>query len=988
MFVLQILVVVFIIGFLFGRSNTKQYVTKYYELKRKLESELQASKNKQVREVLSRTLGIQVPSQYTDNHVEDSTHNKNVIAEPWQPEPPTENIQTTPLVYEEKTAQSVVGISEPHNDFAIKNYVDNTSLLLYFGAFLFITSVGLFVAFGDVEGVQRTALVALVALLMYGSGFYLWNTKKKLQQVGEAFIGIGMMAIPFVGITAYNNNSTGSNAASIWLVTSIVALLMYAATIIYLRTTFVSYLLIGSLVSLSQSFVGITESPVYYFIWMLAITGILMQFLSLFSRTITPLRDASSSSGQIFIPIALFASVFASTTQGIGQLAMTTGLATLYYGLLAITDRLNRQSYLGLTHVLAIVTTLLTVYAMTESFSVLASTLIALSIIHALAIFVFKRYLQSDITHQNIMLITAMFIVIFSIIEYEPVTIVFGVMTFFVLSSLIAFVYRYMYSLLFSLGSWIALSYAVGQLLPSQRLESIEQAILSTIFVIPFIIILAFKKFGPDQLWQQAVNNFFLAGLIIALGVSLSSTPYEILFMSLWLFAIATTANELSKISDNSCRYVSLLFAGTPLLYAVLAQTHLNEPGYFTIATLLLLVITILQALRYKFEFARWLSTISWLLLPIALTADKVMGLTWTSAHVLWLYSIVVLVLSISRAIARGKILPNYNVPLASLAKSSSQSYLIGMLTAAGIVYVASFGTSGYSSVVPALYIVVLTIYLTWHFKTVEKSNYFAGILPLFAQLALLRLIEPYSETSKLLEIDKAVLFPLLSSAIATCFYFLYATQTKNDEKYDSSLTKKDFYTVAILTLFIAPASFIFTGEVSWAMPATLMIAGGILLSYNWHNTQSNKEIIGALIFFGLLWLLNYFGIDNIQIYTHLLAALFALYAYIRHTLKDTAITDQYLLAMLATSTVPLILQSLGSDSGESLGLWLLLEQTGFFLLGIAIRKPFVTKWGLYVAIGAVLYQLRDLGWAMLAVLSLFIIGIAIYRALKQPDDK
>lgn len=91
---------------------------------------------------------------------------------------------------------------------------------------------------------------------------------------------------------------------------------------------------------------------------------------------------------------------------------------------------------------------------------------------------------------------------------------------------------------------------------------------------------------------------------------------------------------------------------------------------------------------------------------------------------------------------------------------------------------------------------------------------------------------------------------------------------------------------------------------------------------------------------------------------------------------------------MLGTSTIPLILQALGSGSGEFLGLWLLLEQTGFFILGIIIHKPFVTRWGLYVAVGAVIYQLRDLGWAMIAVLSVFIIGIAIYRALKQPDDK
>ncbi len=505
-------------------------------------------------------------------------------------------------------------------------------------------------------------------------------------------------------------------------------------------------------------------------------------------------------------------------------------------------------------------------------------------------------------------------------------------------------------------------------------------------FIIPLIIILSLNRFGPSQLWSLTVKNFLLAGLIIALGVGLSSTPYQILALSLWLFAIATVAGEVSKDKNDSCRYVSLLFASTPVIYAIITQTYDNEPGYFTIATLILLLINIIIALRYKFEFSRWLSTITWFLLPIALMSDNVFGLTWSASNVLWLYSVVVIVLSISRAIARGKFLPNYNIPLASMAKSSSQSYFLGMLAASSVVYIASFADA-YSSAISSLYILLLTAYLTWHFKVVEKSNYFAGLLPIFVQLALFRLIEPYSSPNVIIEMEKDVIYPLLSSAIAIMFYFEYTFRAPvKDDK--NSLTQDDFFKVAIATSLIAPSSFIFTDNISWAMPLTMMIAGGLLLLYNKNNTQAIKEFIGAIIFVGLIWFLNYFGIDNLQIYTHLLAALFAFYAYIRHALKDNDNSDQYLIAMLATSTIPLILQSLGSGSGEFLGLWLLLEQVGFLLLGIIIQKPFVTKWGLYVAIGAVIYQLRDLGWAMLAVLSLFIIGVAIYRALKQPDEK
>lgn len=53
-------------------------------------------------------------------------------------------------------------------------------------------------------------------------------------------------------------------------------------------------------------------------------------------------------------------------------------------------------------------------------------------------------------------------------------------------------------------------------------------------------------------------------------------------------------------------------------------------------------------------------------------------------------------------------------------------------------------------------------------------------------------------------------------------------------------------------------------------------------------------------------------------------------------------------------------------------------------MLGMAIGRSVVTKWGLYVAVGAVVYQLRDLQWAALTVLAVFLISLAVYRLQKQ----
>jgi len=55
-------------------------------------------------------------------------------------------------------------------------------------------------------------------------------------------------------------------------------------------------------------------------------------------------------------------------------------------------------------------------------------------------------------------------------------------------------------------------------------------------------------------------------------------------------------------------------------------------------------------------------------------------------------------------------------------------------------------------------------------------------------------------------------------------------------------------------------------------------------------------------------------------------------------------------------------------------------------LIGMALGKGFVARWGLFVATAAVLYQLRNLGYLALGVLALVLIGIAVYSLQKHND--
>jgi hypothetical protein len=190
----------------------------------------------------------------------------------------------------------------------------------------------------------------------------------------------------------------------------------------------------------------------------------------------------------------------------------------------------------------------------------------------------------------------------------------------------------------------------------------------------------------------------------------------------------------------------------------------------------------------------------------------------------------------------------------------------------------------------------------------------------------------------------------------------------------------------ALMAVFVAPAARLFTGQTYWPMPLGLLIAGALLYYYIRATTQEYREMVGGVIVMAIYWFMGFWGIHAIQAYTHVLVALFGLYAYWRHIRGEIAQSDQYLMIMLATATVPLAIQAIGGQAGGLYGWWLLLEQVLFMLIGMAIGKRFVTMWGLYVAVGAVLYQLRNLGWAALTFLAVFLIGLAVYRLQKYTN--
>jgi hypothetical protein len=312
-----------------------------------------------------------------------------------------------------------------------------------------------------------------------------------------------------------------------------------------------------------------------------------------------------------------------------------------------------------------------------------------------------------------------------------------------------------------------------------------------------------------------------------------------------------------------------------------------------------------------------------------------------------------------------------------SYYRSASRSYVFGYAVAAGLSVILSL-TATNSRLHTSLILAALLLLTAYVAVTVEKTKKLLAVLPWISLALLVSLIRPSDA-----EGTAASLLLLAASLLGCVSYWLFA-QSREYFAADSGEVLDATAALVYMPILLG----VFYSETGVTLPICLAVAGCLTLYHTRNNDQAHRELSVVIIVLALMWALAISGVRNLQAYTHIMAVVFGGFAYWRSLLNDRQTSDSYLYAMLATATIPLALQAMGGQSGGLYGWWLLLEQVGFLLLGIVINRRFITLWGLYVAIGAVLYQLRNLGWAALSFLALFIIGVAIYRLIKATDHQ
>ncbi len=354
---LELIGIIFIIGFAVGWLTSKKEVDNL---------RIQVAQ-------LSAALQAQTTKHNVQHHQPESKHQTNV------------QLQQT----------AVQDNQDSFQQDAVINHVDNAVILLYLGAFLFLGAVGLFLAFGGLPGAAKTLLVALLVVCFYATGLQLSN-QTRLKPAGVAFLGIGMVLMPFLGLAAHVYLFDRQAGALVWTLTSVLSIGLYTHALIKTRQPYVNYFMLAAVLSLFEAGVALVELPVYYFAWMMALVGIIYLLVLRIKGIWLDVQQALKVSSSVLVPAAIAFSIFSVPVYGLFELSLTLALAGAYYWLAVYLEAAGNQQdeYVALADMASIAAVLSFVYSFSHDFTVFS--VIAISIAFGQLLFLAYRHLKGE----------------------------------------------------------------------------------------------------------------------------------------------------------------------------------------------------------------------------------------------------------------------------------------------------------------------------------------------------------------------------------------------------------------------------------------------------------------------------------------------------------------------------------------------------------------------------------------------------------------
>ena len=272
--------------------------------------------------------------------------------------------------------------------------LDSVSVLLYFGAFLMVAGVGLFVGLSDFSGSIKTFAVLAMALAFYAAGLLMHATMDRLKPVALTLTAIGLICLPLAGVAAYFYGTDASNGPFIWFITSLVSLLLYVFALWRIRQSLIGYLSVFMCLSLWLSIVSVINAPVYFFGWAAIVLAAAYVLVAKYLRLEHEVGAPLSVSASVIVPVALALTfVFGFGSISLTHMGITVLLSAAFYALVTWQEKNEslRTTYFALSYIIVPLGILLIAERFTHEALVLAWTASVVSLVQLAAASLWKK---------------------------------------------------------------------------------------------------------------------------------------------------------------------------------------------------------------------------------------------------------------------------------------------------------------------------------------------------------------------------------------------------------------------------------------------------------------------------------------------------------------------------------------------------------------------------------------------------------------------
>lgn len=856
--------------------------------------------------------------------------------------------------------------------------LDGTTLLLYFGAFLLVASAGLFVAISTLGGLIRTLVLALVTAGLYVSGFWLFKNKSKLRQAGLSFMGSAMVIMPLVGVAFYNLVTFQTNGPIVWLATSLLCALVYVHALTQIRTSFMAYLLIGSFVSTVEASIMVLGVPYYVFTWGLVVSGVILLLVGKYYLDFKELAESSNVLAKFLAPVSLISSLIMLVQYGSGQLSITLFLTAVFYGMITFQTDTYREWYALFAQMSAALGIASLVNNISHSLALSGLVLGSIGVAYAGLVWIIGDEKSDRYNVGHVLSLLAVLGVVASVGNSK----ILWISTSLAVLALGAkwLKRRGEYGLGVAGFLLIGLPFVIGQYRLSPRMDLMSQLMISATagLILLGVVLITYRgeKFQNSRLLAETL---LLTSILPLLVMSFAIGFSWVVWLSVALLSVFVSLKFAS--GSTNWFFAAGLVSAVPACFALVSIALGSKE--FSLALFGSLAVNIIIALYSRLSAQRWLLSGIILLTPLAIAGGG-LGFEADLRGYTVLYLLVMASFILARAIALGKMLFSSKKAIRSYTKASSVVYVVGYVFSAVIALLLSLDSTSNPQVFATIVLVCIAIASMILAYYVERNLKLLYVVPIVAQFIVLNVIRiPVTDDTYQITTVATVISTFMTGA-AYLLYIAVRSQKERLGSVYSSLLKLIVWTAygGPLTslLYWMVCGLKTRQDVFIFLPISLGLAGLLTVHFNRYNKQSTLEwSIGAIIA-SYHWLLYLGGVSNIHIHTHLLALALAGFAYWRWTQEDDTGYRHYVVASFFIATVPLVLQALNSVSGEFYGLFLIIQQAVFLTIGVFLRNKLLIRFALWTAIGSVLFQLRNLGWAFVALLAVVIIGVAVYR--------